>query len=89
CLWADQYKAGLLTHDEFKTLVAGRIVVMYMRDQTRSEGMRSLAEKTRKKWIGRLISLRCYSGLKGWQAPIFGAKFGVQISNSSCNIFRF
>ncbi|MDR1218647.1 MAG: hypothetical protein LBK73_03445 [Treponema sp.] len=49
CLWAGQYKAGLLTHDEFKTLVAGRIVVMYMRDQTRSEGMGALAEKTRKK----------------------------------------
>jgi hypothetical protein len=34
CLWADQYQAGLLSYDEFKTLVAGRITVMRMRDQT-------------------------------------------------------
>jgi hypothetical protein len=33
CLWSDQYRQGLLTQDEFKTLVAGRITVMYMRGQ--------------------------------------------------------
>jgi hypothetical protein len=57
CLWADQYQAGLLTQDEFKTLVTGRIAVMRMRDQTRSEGMYSLAEKTRKK-VDRLFMCR-------------------------------
>jgi hypothetical protein len=49
CLWADQYQAGLLTPDEFKTLVAGRIAVMYMRGPTRSEGMYSLSAKARAK----------------------------------------
>jgi hypothetical protein len=32
-LWSDQYRQGLLTQNEFKTLVAGRIMVMYMRGQ--------------------------------------------------------
>jgi hypothetical protein len=34
CLWADQYQEGLLTVDEFKTLVVGRIAVMHMKAQT-------------------------------------------------------
>jgi hypothetical protein len=34
CLWFDQYREGLLTGDEFKTLVAGRIAVIYMIEQT-------------------------------------------------------
>jgi hypothetical protein len=44
CLWADQYREGLLTGDEFKTLVSGRITIMDMRDQVGS--MRSLAVLT-------------------------------------------
>ncbi|MDR0723480.1 MAG: hypothetical protein LBF75_11965 [Treponema sp.] len=31
CLWSDQYRQGLLTQDEFKTLVAGRIVITIIR----------------------------------------------------------
>jgi hypothetical protein len=57
CLWADQYQAGLLTQDEFKTLVSGRITVMRMKDQTRSEGMYFLAKKTRTK-VDRLFMRR-------------------------------
>jgi hypothetical protein len=57
CLWADQYQEGLLKQGEFKTLVAGRIAVMRMRDQTLSEGMKALAEKTRKK-VDRLLMCR-------------------------------
>ena len=50
CLWAYKYLAGLLTEDEFTTLVAGRIAVMYMRDQADvTGGMRSLAKKTKEK----------------------------------------
>jgi hypothetical protein len=49
CLWAGQYRAGLLTDNEFKTLVSGRIAVMYMREQVNNGGMRFLAEKTRAK----------------------------------------
>jgi hypothetical protein len=46
CLWADQYREGLLTHDEFKTLVVGRFAVMYMRHlYERSIGMYDLAKK--------------------------------------------
>jgi hypothetical protein len=50
CLWADQYQAGLLTQDEFKVLVAGRITVMcmgYVHEQP--SGMYALAKETRKK----------------------------------------
>jgi hypothetical protein len=43
CLWADQYRLGLLTQDEFEALVAGRIDVLRMG----ALGMRSLAEETR------------------------------------------
>ena len=47
CLWSDQYREGLLSRDEFKTLVAGRIAVMYRRDQAdKTGGMRALAKKT-------------------------------------------
>jgi hypothetical protein len=49
CLWVDQYQAGQLTGDELKTLAAGRITVMYMRQQVNDGGMRPLAEKTRAK----------------------------------------
>ena len=49
CLWSDQYREGLLSRDEFKTLVAGRIAVMYMRDQAGDGGMRALAKKTRER----------------------------------------
>ena len=49
CLWADQYREGLLTEDEFKTLVVGRIAIMYMREQADGGGMRALAEKTRER----------------------------------------
>jgi hypothetical protein len=49
CLWFEQYREGLLTADEFKTLAAGRVAVMYMRDQAGIERMRSLAEKMRQK----------------------------------------
>jgi hypothetical protein len=31
CLWFERYREGLLTANDFKTLVAGRITVMYMR----------------------------------------------------------
>jgi hypothetical protein len=57
CLWADQYRQGLLTQDEFKVLVAGRIGVLFMRDQVGIEGMKSLAEETRKK-VDRLFMYR-------------------------------
>jgi hypothetical protein len=70
CLWADQYQAGLLTQDEFKTLVAGRITVMRMRDQTHSEGMYSLAAETRKK-VDRLFM--CLELKLGIQRPISAA----------------
>jgi hypothetical protein len=43
CLWSDQYREGLLTQDEFKVLVAGRIDVLKMG----ALGMRALAEETR------------------------------------------
>jgi hypothetical protein len=33
CLWSEQYREGLLTGNDFKTLVSGRIAVMYMREQ--------------------------------------------------------
>jgi hypothetical protein len=33
CLWFEQYREGLLTANDFKTLVAGRITVMHMRGQ--------------------------------------------------------
>jgi hypothetical protein len=33
CLWFGQYQEGLLSANDFKTLVAGRITVMYMRGQ--------------------------------------------------------
>jgi hypothetical protein len=56
CLWADQYQKGLLTGDEFKNLVAGRITVLHMRQQVSDGGMRSLAEKTRAK-VDRLLLL--------------------------------
>jgi hypothetical protein len=64
CLWAAQYRQGLLTQDEFKTLVTGRIVVMYMRDQPRSEGMRALAEKTRKKVDSLFMYRELYLGIQ-------------------------
>jgi hypothetical protein len=63
CLWADQYRQGLLTQDEFKTLVAGRIVIaardysVISRLKTDTNGMRSLAEKTRIK-VDRLFMYR-------------------------------
>jgi hypothetical protein len=28
CLWTDQYQAGLITREEFKTLLVGRIVII-------------------------------------------------------------
>jgi hypothetical protein len=56
-LWAEQYRQGLLTADEFTTLVAGRIGVLFMRDQVGIEGMKSLAEETRKK-VDRLFMYR-------------------------------
>jgi hypothetical protein len=58
CLWSDQYREGLLSRDEFKTLVIGRIAVMYMRDQADvTGGMRALAKKTRGK-VERLFLLQ-------------------------------
>jgi hypothetical protein len=33
CSWSEQYREGLLTGNDFKTLVSGRIAVMYMREQ--------------------------------------------------------
>jgi hypothetical protein len=58
CLWADRYREGLLTQDEFKTLVTGRIVVMYRRDQADvTGGMRALAKKTKEK-VDRFFYLR-------------------------------
>jgi hypothetical protein len=57
CLWADQSREGLLTQDEFKTLVAGRIGVLFMRDQVGIDGMKSLVEETRKK-VDRLFMYR-------------------------------
>jgi hypothetical protein len=57
CLWADQYRQGLLTQDEFKLLIAGRLTIMCMRGQVKSEGMKTLAEKTRKK-VDRLFLYR-------------------------------
>jgi hypothetical protein len=63
CLWSDQYRQGLLTQDEFKTLVAGRIVIAF-RDyfaishlKAGTEGMRSLAKKTRTN-VDRLLIYR-------------------------------
>jgi hypothetical protein len=54
CLWSDQYRQGLLTQDEFKTLVTGRIIIT-LRDcltishlKAGAESMRFLAEKTKK-----------------------------------------
>jgi hypothetical protein len=79
CLWADQYQAGLLSPDEFKTLVAGRIAVMYMRHPTRSEGMYALAEKARKK-ADRLFMRRELA--LGIQRPIsvaFGVDYPLRI----------
>ena len=49
CSWFDQYREGLLTENDFKTLVAGRITVMYMREQADGVVMRALAKKTREK----------------------------------------
>ena len=63
CLWFDQYREGLLTANDFKTLVAGRITVLYMKEQIlrgivaaktaypidRTGGMRIRAAETRKK----------------------------------------
>jgi hypothetical protein len=45
CLWFGQYQEGLLTADEFTTLVAGRAAVMYMREQT-TEAIRRIASLT-------------------------------------------
>jgi hypothetical protein len=33
CLWLEQYREELLTGNDFKTLVSGRIAVMYLREQ--------------------------------------------------------
>jgi hypothetical protein len=33
CSWSEQYREGLLTGNDFKTLVSGRIAVMYLREQ--------------------------------------------------------
>jgi hypothetical protein len=77
CLWADQCQAGLLTQDEFKTLVAGRIAGMYMRHPTRSEGMYALAKKTREK-VDRLFMRRELE--LGIQRPINVAPDGVDYS---------
>jgi hypothetical protein len=49
CLWAEQYREGLLTQDEFKPLVAGRIAVIRIWEQADYGGMRAPAEKTREK----------------------------------------
>lgn len=52
CFWSDQYRNGLLAEDDFKTLVAGRIIVLYMMEQIpidRTGGMRIRATETRKK----------------------------------------
>jgi hypothetical protein len=63
CLWADQYRQGLLTQDEFKVLVAGRIAIAsrdysaISRLKTGTGGMKSLAEKTRQK-VDRLFMYR-------------------------------
>jgi hypothetical protein len=74
CLWADQYQAGLLTQDEFKTLVAGRITVMCMSGRQTGIGMKALAEKTRKK-VDRLFMYRELE--LGIQRPISVAPAGV------------
>jgi hypothetical protein len=74
CLWADRYQAGLLTQDEFKTLVAGRITVMCMRGRQTGIGMKALAEKTRKK-VDRLFMYRELE--LGIQRPISAAPTDV------------
>jgi hypothetical protein len=42
CSWSEQYREGLLTGNDFKTLVSGRIAVMYMREQA-LKGIRRIA----------------------------------------------
>jgi hypothetical protein len=46
CLWFDQYRERLLTENEFKTLVAGRIAVMYMREQAVINRVQRIASLT-------------------------------------------
>jgi hypothetical protein len=62
-LWSDQHRQGLLTRDEFKTLVTGRIIIT-LRDYSTTSylkadmgSMRFLAEKTRKN-VDRLLMYR-------------------------------
>jgi hypothetical protein len=74
CLWADQYRAGLLTQDEFKALVAGRITVMCMRGRQTGVGMYSLAEKTRTKVDHHFMRRELELGI---QRPINVAPDGV------------
>jgi hypothetical protein len=65
CLGPEQYRQGLLTQDEFKTLVAGQIVILvhdYLtiscsRLKAGAGSMKFLAENTRKK-VDRLFMYR-------------------------------
>jgi hypothetical protein len=71
CLWSDQYWQGLLTRDEFKVLVAGRIVIAAhdysatSRLKTDTNGMRSLAEKTKQKVDRLFMSRELQLGIHG------------------------
>jgi hypothetical protein len=63
CLWGEQYQEGLLTANDFKTLVADRIAIVahdysaISRLKINTGSMRSLAEKTRIK-VDRLFMYR-------------------------------
>jgi hypothetical protein len=61
CLWADQYRQGLLTQGEFKTLVVGRIDIL----KTDTNGMNSLVEKTRQKVNYLLMHREVELGIRG------------------------
>jgi hypothetical protein len=61
CQWSDQYRRGLLTQNEFKVLVAGRIDVLKMS----ALGMRSLAEETRIKVDRRFMYRELQLGIQG------------------------
>jgi hypothetical protein len=71
CQWSDQYRQGLLTQDEFKVLVAGRIAIAardysaISRLKTDTNGMRSLAEETRIKVDRRFMYRELELGIRG------------------------
>jgi hypothetical protein len=71
CLWSDQYREGLLTQDEFKVLVAGRIAITVhdysaiSRLKTGTNGMRALAEETRIKVDRHFMYREVELGIRG------------------------